>query len=349
MILQNINREIENEYGSRRVNAENEKQARKKKVYSELPALEETDRLINTLGSLIGYSVMGTRPPAGIANSIPERFIGMSQRQLNDEIRKLEENKKKLIEDAGYNSGYIDDVYMCGICRDTGILQNNGIQTACACRKEMLAQKLKKAAGISADDTFDKFNPKFYSDTADQEKFGTAVSPRVLMESVYKICVRFAENFDDPEVKNMVFAGSTGLGKTFLANCIMNYLTDRGVSCLYTSASSLFKPFAPGYYGDDNAAEKADFIMTCELLVIDDLGSEKQTDTRYSELLDILNERAARKVSHRCKTIITTNLSPNDIYSYYGERVASRILGEYALLKFAGEDIRLKRKLLPCD
>ena len=349
MILQNINREIENEYNNRRIKAGNEKQVRLGKLYSEIPAIEETDRRINALGFLMGYAVMGTRPPARLIEGLPEYFLGMSQAQLNAEICKLEDYKKTLITDAGYKSDYMDDVYICGICHDTGFVQENGIQTACTCRREMLAHKLKKAAGISPYDAFDKFNSGFYPDTADQEKYGAEAPPRVLMEAAYKICLRFAENFDDPEVKNMIFAGSTGLGKTFLANCIINYLTDRGVSCLYTSASSLFKPFAPGFYADDSAAEKADFILTCELLVIDDLGSEKQTDTRYSALLDILNARSVRKNSHRCKTIITTNLTPRDIYAYYGERVASRIIGEYALLKFAGDDIRFKRKILPHD
>lgn len=88
----------------------------------------------------------------------------------------------------------------------------------------------------------------------------------------------------------------------------------------------------------------ADFILHSEFLMIDDLGSEKQTGARYGELLEILNTRALRGRSSLCKTIITTNLTPANLFSCYGERVASRILGGYDILKFAGEDIRLKTK-----
>ena len=164
------------------------------------------------------------------------------------------------------------------------------------------------------------------------------------MEAVYKRCVRFAEHFTEKNINNMVFVGNSGLGKTFLGNCIMNELTDRGISCLYMPATSLFKPFAPGFYGQEGATELADFILSCEFLLIDDLGSEKQTGARYSELLEILNTRAMRGRTSLCKTVVTTNLTPANLFSYYGERVASRILGAYDILKFAGEDIRLKRK-----
>ena len=142
----------------------------------------------------------------------------------------------------------------------------------------------------------------------------------------------------------MVFVGNSGTGKTFLGNCIMNVLTDRGISCLYMPATSLFKPFAPGFYGQEKAAELADFILSCAFLLVDDLGSEKQTGARYGELLEILNARELRGRTSLCRTVITTNLTPANLFSYYGERVASRILGGYDILKFAGDDIRLKRK-----
>ena len=129
-----------------------------------------------------------------------------------------------------------------------------------------------------------------------------------------------------------------------MGNCIINALTDKGVSCLYMPATALFKPFAPGYYNPEEAAEIIDFINNCDFLVIDDLGSEKQTATRYSELLEILNTRELRGKIGSCKTVITTNLSPKKILDYYGERVTSRILGEYDILPFVGDDIRLKKK-----
>lgn len=344
MILQEINKEIEKEYETRRRAADRLSQERREEIYKQIPEICVIDRTINTLGILIGYSAMKRRPPVPIAKDLPETYFLMGAEQLNTEIEILQEKKKDILQRSGYPADYMIDVYLCNICHDRGLISVAGTYQNCSCRKKLLADKLKKAAGIFPEDVFEKFDSNLYPAAVDPIKYGISISPKTQMEAVYKRCVRFAEHFTEKNINNMVFVGNSGLGKTFLGNCIMNELTDRGISCLYMPATSLFKPFAPGFYGQESAAELADFIMSCEFLLIDDLGSEKQTGARYGELLEILNTRAMRGRTSLCKTVVTTNLTPANLFSYYGERVASRILGAYDILKFAGEDIRLKQK-----
>jgi len=344
MILQEIGREIEREYEARRRAAEHLTENRKTEIYTRAPEIQTIDRIINTLGILIAYSAMKRLPPARLTRDLPERYLSLTQEQLNAEIAALGEQKKEILQKAGYPADYMETVFACKLCGDTGRVSAGGTYKSCVCRDKLLAEKLKKAAGIPPEEIFAKFDSTLYPGEADPAKYGISVSPKTQMEAVYKRCVRFAEHFTEKNVNNMVFVGNSGLGKTFLGNCIMNDLTDRGISCLYMPATSLFKPFAPGFYGQEGSARMADFILHSEFLMIDDLGSEKQTGARYGELLEILNTRALRGRSSLCKTIITTNLTPANLFSCYGERVASRILGGYDILKFAGEDIRLKTK-----
>ena len=349
MILQNINKAIDTEYEEKKRAAEHLAATRKEEIYHKFPEICQIDRVINTLGILIGYAAMRRVPPASLTENLPDdrkqAYLSMNSASLNQEIDRLRDAKQKRLRAYGCPPDYMEAVYTCNACQDTGFVkEKDSTEKSCACRQQLLAAKLKEAAGIPPEDTFTRFDICCYAELPDQKKYGISVAPRVQMDAVYKRCVRFAERFEDPAIHNMAFVGNAGLGKTFLGNCIMNQLTDRGISCLYMPATALFKPFAPGYYTQEKAAEIADFILTCELLLIDDLGSEKQTDARYSELLEILNARAQRARTLPCKTIITTNLTPANLFSYYGERVASRVLGSFDILRFAGEDIRLKQK-----
>ena len=344
MILQEINRTIQQEYESRRQRADRLRLARTEEIYARFPAVQELDKTINTLGILIGYCAMKRRPPVRMTKGLPEGYLSLGAEGLNQEINRLKEQKRKLLQAAGYSSDYMEEVYQCRQCRDTGTIGSGEGQKSCSCRKILLAEKLKQAAGVPPGDVFARFDAGLYPAEADPDRYGISVAPRTQMEAIYKRCRSFAVHFTDRNVGNMVFVGNSGTGKTFLGNCIMNVLTDRGISCLYMPATSLFKPFAPGFYGQEKAAELADFILSCAFLLVDDLGSEKQTGARYGELLEILNARELRGRTSLCRTVITTNLTPANLFSYYGERVASRILGGYDILKFAGDDIRLKRK-----
>lgn len=168
------------------------------------------------------------------------------------------------------------------------------------------------------------------------------------MRAVYARCLNFVENFSDKDNKNLLFIGQTGLGKTFMCNSIAIELLEKGIPVLYLSAPEIFNKLSMRYSNDElereRSKELSQLVEEVELLIIDDLGTEKQTAARYTELLEILNARELRSRKDVCKTIISTNLEPSDIYQYYGERVASRLIGDYNLLYFVGDDIRLKRK-----
>jgi len=344
MIINKIHKEIETEYAQRHNKALVAGEKRKEHIYAEIPEIEQIDKKINLLGILNVYKTVNQNIIGKGLQNVPEKYLSFTKEEIANEILRLQQEKLKILESAGYPGDYIENAFLCPKCSDSGFVLKDGIEILCECRQKILSEKLKNAAGVPSEDVFAKFDSNLYSDDTNQEKFGISVSPKVQMEAVYKRCVRFVENFNDPSVNNMVFLGNSGLGKTFLGNCIINALTDKGISCLYMPSTSLFKPFAPGFYSQEDAAELVDFIFNCKFLLIDDLGSEKQTGTRYAELLEILNMRELKGKKEPCKTVITTNLSPANLFSYYGERVASRILGGYDILKFAGEDIRLKRK-----
>lgn len=344
MIIDRIHKETETEYAKRRNEAKHTQEIRKERIYKQLPEIEQTDKKINILGILTVYKAMKRCVNANSLKDCPQEYLNFNKEEIDNEILLLKQKKIRLLEEAGYPGDYMENAFFCKKCSDSGFVSENDIEVSCDCRKKILSEKLKAVAGVPAEDVFSKFDGSLYSETANQEKYGISVSPRVQMEAVYKRCVRFAEEFENPSANNMVFLGNSGLGKTFLGNCIINALTDKGISCLYMPSTSLFKPFAPGFYTPEESAELIDFILNCKFLLIDDLGSEKQTGTRYAELLEILNMRELKGKNGLCKTVITTNLSPANLFAHYGERVASRILGGYDILKFAGDDIRLKLK-----
>lgn len=344
MIIKRIQKEIEDEYSKRQSQSKKATEERKIKIYKELPEIEQIDKAINSLCILKAYSVTKCNLPSSMKKSIPEKYITMNANELEREIVCLATKRANILNTAGYSDDYTENAFVCDICKDTGFINKHDKEELCACRSEMLAKKLKQASGASESDIFSKFKIDLYSEIPNAEKYGISVAPKVQMEAVYKRCIKFVNEFDDVNLHNMVFVGKSGLGKTFLGNCIINALTDKGVSCLYMPATALFKPFSVSLQNREEAEEIIEFIFNCGLLIIDDLGSEKQTATRYSEFLEILNTRALKNKKVPCKTIITTNLSPKEILDCYGERVMSRIFGEFDILQFAGDDIRLKRK-----
>lgn len=345
MLLDKINRDIEKEYERKRKKAEIELANRRNDIYEAIPQVKQIDEYMRGLGILLGYRALNRNPSSFIIKSLPKQYVNLDVEQIKSEIGELEHLKENLLIKNGYTSYYLTNTFECNECNDTGYISgHDGTSKACTCRKIIYSQKLKSISGVPNTDIFENFDVNYYCEKVNREAFGISVSPKEQMEGVYRRCKLFVEQFEDKSRNNMIFEGKAGLGKTFLANCIINALTDKGYSCLYVSATDLFKYFAPGFYDRDDCSEMVEFILNCNLLVIDDLGSEKQTETRYAELLDILNKRESNNKNKLCKTIITTNMMPTQIKKNYDERVFSRIYGDYDLLKFAGEDIRLVKK-----
>jgi DNA replication protein DnaC len=230
---------------------------------------------------------------------------------------------------------------LCPDCGDTGYVGRE----KCHCLRQRLIEKhydVSNARRALATENFNTFDLSCY-DTAVDESAG--VSPRANMETLYAHCVAFAENLAaGKEGGNLLFYGHTGLGKTFMCNCVAKAALDAGRTVLYVTAPQFFKKIEQVRFNRDEVAEpeaQAALVYECDLLILDDLGSEFDTRVTTAELFNLLNTRLLQGKS----TIISTNLPIHDLQEQYSDRIVSRLFGNYKMMRFFGEDIRLKKKL----
>jgi len=314
--------------------------ARRDEVYSKVPEIEETDRSIQFTG--IKYNkmiILGTGSPEDVLY------------ELSASMDDLKEKKLRLLVEAGYSADYLDPVYRCVKCRDTGYAQGSTGMEKCTCYRQQLLDILYNQSNLRLAETenFSAFDESCFSDAVDEKRYGIKISPRENILKLKDRCERFIENIADPNEKNLFFSGPTGVGKTFMSNCIAMELLKAGRTVLYQPAPILFDTIsehkAKAFKDEDYADEAYKNIYDAELLIIDDLGTESQTASRYSELLNIINIRQINNMSRPCKTIISTNLDMKQLHEYYKERVSSRIIGCFDIFRFVGDDIRMLKKL----
>ncbi len=239
----------------------------------------------------------------------------------------------------GFSKTYFDEIFECIKCKDTGFINNE----KCDCFKQKLINKaysMSNIAEIIKSENFSKFSLEYYSKETDLKNDMSAYDN---MKLILRICTLFLEEFDE-KFKNLVFYGESGLGKTFLCRCIAKELLDRGKTVLYVTAFDLFSLFEKEKFNkniEDVNTEILSLTKNADLLIIDDLGTEFITALSASELFDIINSRLLNKKS----TIISTNLSPDKLLVHYSGRIVSRLYGEYSMIKFFGDDIRIMKKL----
>ena len=202
--------------------------------------------------------------------------------------------------------------------------------------KKQFAEKYQHILDGSSDNPFD---------IADKEKYGQRLSPRDNIISIKKICEKFIENFDDSTQENLLFSGNTGLGKTFLSSCIANEMIARGKTVLYQTAPIMLDSIIDYKFGK-TSNDIINSIYNVDLLIIDDLGTETKNTLKITELFNIINTRLLNQDNKVTKTIISTNLSLQDLYDIYEERIVSRIIGNYNACYFYGDDIRRIKKSL---
>jgi len=248
--------------------------------------------------------------------------------------------RQKLISEHGYTVKKPD--YNCSKCNDTGVYDGKNCECYMDIMKKILLSNIDGTKSISFDiekDKFDNFELGWYSKNVD-ERF--KVSPYDNMKSVYAECRMFCNDFDKKS-DNLYFCGSSGTGKTFMASCIANELIKQGVKVVYQSAYKLFQ-FMEDYkfcrIDREQNQMLYDSIYNCDLLIIDDLGTEFGTAYTCSVLFDILNTRILNEKS----TIISSNLNLDSLEKKYTERVASRIIGNFEIFRFFGTDIRIAKK-----
>lgn len=319
-------REIEIEYEEARQNNAMDLERRKRIVFAKVPRLEEIDFEIKSLGlKLYKIALSG----GDVKSQIEE---------LRTQQKKLLSIKKALLIENGYPEDELSERFTCNLCRDTGFVDSK----PCQCYKKKLTEKAYEQSNLSAQLThqsFDSFDISLYSEEVD-EKFG--VSPKEHMNDILKICRDFVKNFDESD-NNLLFWGEPGLGKTFLSTCIAKELIATNHSVIYETAYKTFSMLEELKFkrteNEDKLKFKVDKLYSCDLLILDDLGSEFSTQYTTASLFDILNSRL---ISGK-KTVINTNLSMAELQKKYGERVVSRLYGHYQVLRFIGSDIRIER------
>ncbi len=301
---------------------ERENEAHREIAYERYPRLKEIDRELRlTMTSLMANALRSGEDPTQAINEIRDKNLALQQ------------ERDWILEAGDFEEGYLDDSPVCAKCGGSGYCGNQ----MCSCLKELCRQEQKKELTSllrSGKESFDAFRMDVYSD-AYSPNLGT--SPRQLMQSNYNICRKYAQNFS-PEAGSLLFSGATGLGKTFLSACIARQVADRGFSVVYETAGKLFSDFEAEKFGaalEENHGITRKYLE-CDLLIIDDLGTEMTTQFTISALYTLIN---TRMMENRA-TIISTNLATGEIESRYNPQIASRIVGTFRLIKFAGEDLR---------
>ena len=338
-MYKNIHILIQNEYDKRQKEIYDDMMLRKSEVYSKIPKIEEIDNAIQFTG--IKYTKMILQD-ANIADSLIN--------ELRDKLESLKSEKALLLSEFSYPSDFLEPKYNCMLCKDTGYV-SSGIKTdKCSCYKQKYINNLYNQSNLKLAlyENFSMFDENYYPNIVDEAKYGIKISPRNNILKIKERASEFIDNIASLENKNLFFCGPTGVGKTFMINCIAAELLNRSRTVLYQTSPSLFntineyklKSFKETEYEDSTY----DDIFDVEVLIIDDLGTESPSAARYAELLNILNSRHDKNLQRPCKTIIATNMGVGKLHEYYDERVASRIIGSFDLFKFAGEDIRMLKK-----
>lgn len=253
--------------------------------------------------------------------------------QVRQENQTLQQERQSLISEH-FEPGYLDDAPICAHCGGSGYVGSEMCQClAELCRQEQRRELTLLAAG---QESFSQFRLDYYPDRTDPQH---GVNIRTVMERTFQICRSYAAEFSEKS-GNLLFSGGTGLGKTFLSSCIAKTVSRKGYSVVYETAGRLFSVMnRVQFEGDEDARREARRYTACDLLILDDLGTEMGGQFTTAALYTLINDRILMKKP----TVISTNLTSADIEKRYSVQIASRLRGEYTRVAFVGEDIRVKK------
>lgn len=301
-------------------------------IYEKLPQAAALDRRLRGTAARIIRTALreGADPGPAVAT-------------LRQENLALQAERADRLAAGGYPPDALDGKPLCPKCGDTGW---RGAEM-CVCLRALCAQEqiseLSRLLDLG-EQSFDRFTLDYYSNEpwADWGR-----SPRDNMDKVFKICRDYAHNFLGYPLKNLFLSGATGLGKTFLSACIARTVSENGFSAVYDTAGNVFAQFETQKFSRDiddsrEARDGTRRYLGCDLLILDDLGSEMTTPMVQAALYQLLNARLAADK----RTVVSSNLAMDDVRRRYTPQIASRLEGEYRVLPFFGEDIRLLRKRL---
>ena len=324
-LLARARTELEN---IRRQNQE-EQQSRLLRVYGRLPRIREIDL------KLRGHMAEIVRLTISKSPDIKEKIAALREENLS-----LQMERAELLTEYGFGADYLDEILSCPKCRDTGIYEGQ----VCACLDKLYNKELTKELGTlmrRGDESFESFDLRLYPTEVDAQ---TGLVPREAMGHVFQACRRYGENFSSASA-NLLFQGGTGLGKTYLSACIARQVAGKGFSVCYETASAALEYYERAKFSRDaaegeQAATRVRRMESCDLMILDDLGTEMITPMSQSALYTLLNNRLVNGK----KTIISTNYSDADLQKKYSPQIFSRISGEFSALPFVGKDIRLLKK-----
>ena len=295
---------------------------RLQEAYAQVPRLRQIDLQLRQTMTQAAQSVF---TQGGDSVAVME--------QVKQENLALQKEREALAAEH-FAPGYLEETPICDRCGGTGYLGAN----MCRCLHQLCAREQRKELSrlCTGAERFDTFRLDLYSDRVSSD---LGVSPRAVMKRTFQRCQEYAKDFT-PGAPNLLFNGGTGLGKTFLSACIAETVTDRGFSVVYESAPQLFAKLEKNRF---SPSEQTRFeegkIMGCDLLIIDDLGTEMPGNFVTAALYALLNDRLLEGKS----MLISTNLNADEIAQRYSGQIASRLLGSFKLLTFVGEDIRIMK------
>lgn len=301
---------------------ESENNQHLREAYRQVPRLLEIDRLLRQTMALAAQAVFTQGGDVQAAmDAVKEKNLALQQ-------------ERAALVAVHFEDGYLDDSPICSRCGGSGYVGSS----MCECLQELCRQEQRKELTLLAGgkENFSQFRLDYYSDVPDS-RYGA--SPRQIMDHVLRNCRSYAATFT-PNSGNLLFVGGTGLGKTFLSACIARAVADRGYSVLYETADRLFAKLEQAKFsGSEEARREVEKLKNCDLLILDDLGTEMPGQFVTASLYSLINDRllAGKPM------VISTNLNVDELGRRYSPQIASRLRGSYAMLTFVGEDIRVMK------
>ncbi len=253
---------------------------------------------------------------------------------LKEKIMDLRVKKSELLVSNGFDMEYLNLHYRCSKCRDTGFIGN----TKCSCFKQKVVDVYYTGSELKSmlkTHNFDNFKLDYYPSRKSELQ---SESPKKNMEKILSKSMNFLKNFYTTD-ENLLFYGSSGTGKTFLSHCITKELIDKGSFVVYRTAEELIKALKDIRFNNNSSLEE--LLIDCDLLIIDDLGTEQLSDFNKAEMFNLLNTKLLKQK----KMLVSTNLTLESLLKTYSERITSRLMGNFTLCKFFGDDIRIKKNL----
>ena len=317
--------DIQSAYSERRRKRSYLVMQRKAEIYDKIPEFKELDaRVANLSVECTRKMILAASGNDTDSETRKKEYLD----SLHEEIEKITARKSELLDMAGIPADYLDPPYECDKCKDTGYVGDE----KCTCLKQMEVSFLYEYSNMKSwleDNNYSKLSDEYY---VDEELTG--------FRNAVANCREFIENFgNDP--RGLFFYGTPGTGKSFLSGCVAKVLLDRGYVVIYFSAKRLFDLISDAVYDNDRSGrrELMETLYDCDLLIIDDLGTEGVNDFSKNILFDLLNERMIRKNP----VIISTNMSLDILNTTYRERISSRILSSNRICKLKCKDIRIQK------